>query len=518
VHFGSGAVSVLALQGRLGRSATASFERLTCGDRPGLVIVLAVQAALSLQLHNTAFEDEALYIYAGQQQIAHLLHGGVVYDTYSYLSGFPWFYPPIAGFLNNVGGLELARDFSLACLLATTLAAAAVARHLFGSRAALPSAVVFAIAGPVLFVGHLATYDALSLALIAGAAVVAVSPHRRRFLPAASIGGLLALAFLAKYVALVFAPSIAALAILCLPGSGWRLRPRLVTMVGIVTGAVALIAAVYGSLAVFAPQMSAAFIQGFVLTTLARGQLQVLTAPVTQILQSAALWQGPTLAIAIGGAFVALSRRRSIGLLLLATGLLPVAIQAYSHELTSLQKHVAFGIFFLSPLAGLAASAVIQAGSRLRTAGTNFVAAALVTVVLAGVGVRTAEALFSQWSDSSGIVDVLRTQARSGRGHYLAEESEVPRYYLSDVVSDWQWTGTFFFQYPTRSGQLLTGIDAYRAAIREGYFDIVALRYGPTADLDRQLYQVLRDTRLYTQIARVPVGPGHPDWFVWRRV
>jgi hypothetical protein len=517
VHLGSCAVSVLALQGRLGRSATASFERLTRGDRPGLVIVLAVQAALSLQLNNTAFQDEALYIYAGQQQIDHLLHGGVVYDNFfSYFSGFPWFYPPIAGVLNNVGGLALVRLFSLACLLATTLAAAAVARHLFGSRAALPSAVVFAIAGPVLFLGHFATYDALSLALIAGAAVVAVSPHRRRFLPALSIGGLLALAFLAKYVALLFAPSIAALAILCIPGSGWRLRPRLVTMVGIVTGAVALLAVVYGSLVVFAPAMFNAFIKGFVISTLARGQ--GLAVPVTKILEIAAGWQGPTLAIATVGAFVALSRRRPIGLLLLATGLLPVAAQAHSQQLTSLQKHVAFGIFFISPLAGLAASAVIQAGSRLRTAGTNFVAAALVTVVLAGVGMGTAEALFSQWSDSSAIVDVLRTQVRSGSGRYLVEESEVPRYYLSDIVSDWQWTGTFFFQYPTRSGQLLAGIDAYRAAIRDRYFDIVALRYGPTADLDRQLYQVLSDTRLYTLIDRVPVGPGQSDWFVWRRV
>lgn len=520
MHLGSCAVSVLALQGRLGRTATASVERVTRGDRPGLVIVLAVQAALSLQLNNTAFQDEALYIYAGQQQIDHLLHGGVLYDTFlqsifSYFSGFPLFYPPIAGVLNNVGGLALVRLFSLACLLATTLAAAAVARHLFGSRAALPSAVVFAIAGPVLFLGHFATYDALSLALIAGAAVVAVSPHRRRFLPALSIGGLLALACLAKYVALLFAPSIAALAILCLPGSGWRLRPRLVTMVGIVTGAVALLAVVCGSLAVFAPAMFDAFIKGFVITTLARGG--GLAAPVT-ILESAAGWQGPTLAIAIGGAFVALSRRRPIGLLLLATGPLPVAAQAYSHQLTSLHKHVAFGIFFLAPLAGLAASAVIQAGSRLRTAGTNFIAAALVTVVLAGVGLGTAEALFSGWSDSSAIVDVLRTQVRSGSGRYLVEEYEVPRYYLSDIVSDWQWTGPYFFQYPTRSGQLLTGIDAYRAAIRDRYFDIVALRYGPTADLDRQLYQVLKDTRLYILIARVPVGPGQRDWVVWRRV
>ncbi len=502
-------VSVLAVRDRPGRNLVAVLERLTRGDRSGLALILALEAALSIRLHNTAFQDEALYIYAGHQQIDHVLHGATLYDNYdAYFSGAPWFYPSIAGFLDTVGGLELVRLFSLACILATTLAAAQVARHLFGRSATLPSALIFALAGPVLFLSHFATFDALSLALLAGATVVAVSPRRRWFLPAVSIGGLIALAFLAKYVALLFAPSIIALALLRVPGDGWRLRRRLAAIVGIVAGAaIPLVAAVAAT--------SGHFIKGFVFSTLAR---HVTPSSAAQILEHAAGWQLPTLAIATAGTIVALARGRPVAALLLATGMLPVASQTFSHELTSLNKHIAFGIFFLAPLGGLAVSAALEAGRRRGAVGTTFVAVALAALVFAGVGVSTAKALYGDWSNSSRFVDVLRTQVRPGSGHYLVEESEVPRYYLRDTISPWQWTGTYFFGYKTRSGQYLTGPAAYRQALRDRYFALVALRYGPTATLDWQLSPELHNPRLYRLIARVPLGPGLSDWFVWRRV
>jgi hypothetical protein len=525
-------MSVVTLRGGVTRNALAGLERLTRSDRAGLGAVLAIQAALSLRLTNTAFEDEALYIYAGHQQIAHLLHGAVVYDNFSYLSGFPWFYPPIAGFLDGVGGLELVRLFSLACLLAATLAVAGIARQLFGSRTALPSAAVFALAGPVLFLSHLATYDALTIALLAGATLVAVSPHRGRFVPALLVGALLALAFLAKYVALLFAPSILVLALVRGAGSGPQVRARLTIVAGIGIGAVALLALVLVPLAIIAPEPMGEFVAGFIGSTLSRqGQVTVAT---TEILGRAALLQGPTLAIAAAGAVIAVTRRRHVGALLLATGLLPVAYHALSHELTSLHKHVAFGIVFLAPLAGLAAATMLDAvhrdprgGTSLMQKsprrkgaplGTSLVGVVLIAVLYAGIGMRTSAELFAEWSNSSNFVRALLTQVRPASGRYLVEESEVPRYYLSDIVSPWQWAGTFFFQYTTRSGVLLTGVDAYHAALRDRYFDLVALRYGPTAALDRDLYNDLRNPRLYALIARVPVGPGQSDWFIWRRV
>jgi hypothetical protein len=133
------------------------------------------------------------------------------------------------------------------------------------------------------------------------------------------------------------------------------------------------------------------------------------------------------------------------------------------------------------------------------------------------VGARTAKTLFHGWSDSSRLIEVLRTQVRPDSGRYLAEESEVPRYYLRGSIRGWQWTGTYFFQYKSRSGSLLSGADAYRAALGDRYFDLVVLRYGPTAALDWQLSSQLHDPQLYHLIAQVPLGPGSGYWYVWQR-
>ena len=54
----------------------------------------------------------------------------------------------------------------------------------------------------------------------------------------------------------------------------------------------------------------------------------------------------------------------------------------------------------------------------------------------------------------------------------------------------------------------------------DGYFDVVILRYGPTAELDHRIDGGLRNNRRYEQIAKLPYytmfGPG--DYWIWRRV
>ena len=56
-----------------------------------LLVVLAVQAALSLRLvwADTAFEDEATYLWAGHLEWAHWLHGAVIPPFAPYFSGAP---------------------------------------------------------------------------------------------------------------------------------------------------------------------------------------------------------------------------------------------------------------------------------------------------------------------------------------------------------------------------------------------------------------------------------------------
>ena len=59
-----------------------------------LVVILAAQATLSLRLiwTNTAFLDEATYLYAGHVELAHWLHGTAAPEYATYFSGAPVIY------------------------------------------------------------------------------------------------------------------------------------------------------------------------------------------------------------------------------------------------------------------------------------------------------------------------------------------------------------------------------------------------------------------------------------------
>ena len=157
-------------------------------------------------MHNTAFQDEALYLYAGRQIIHHWNGGPVPLDNYaSYFSGYPYLYPVIGGFLDLVGGLELARSFSLACMLGVTGIVYWITGKLFDRPAAIFASAAYASTGVVLFLGRLATYDALCLFLIALAAAFSVHVGMgKRPWSALAIGPVLVFAILAKYAALLF--------------------------------------------------------------------------------------------------------------------------------------------------------------------------------------------------------------------------------------------------------------------------------------------------------------------------
>lgn len=112
---------------------------------PGpLAAILAAQACLSLLLaaSNTAFEDEALYLWAGHVELAQWFQGahGVVSPFTRYLSGAPQIYPPLAALANSAGGLVGARILSLAFMLATTCLLWSAAHRLSGRRAAVIAA------------------------------------------------------------------------------------------------------------------------------------------------------------------------------------------------------------------------------------------------------------------------------------------------------------------------------------------------------------------------------------------
>src|SRR5213080_66249 len=118
------------------RSARTVRARIP-GNWP-LLAILAVQTILSFRLigADTAFQDEALYLWAGHLEWARVLHGTPIPPFPSYFSGAPVIYPPLAALADSAGGLAAARILSLVFMLGATALLWAAARLLSGRRAA----------------------------------------------------------------------------------------------------------------------------------------------------------------------------------------------------------------------------------------------------------------------------------------------------------------------------------------------------------------------------------------------
>src|ERR1700751_5006651 len=220
-----------ATQVNAGTHTASRTRRASRLRRPGnwpLLVVLAVQAALSLRLvgANTAFQDEALYLWAGHLEWARVLHGTPIPPFPSYFSGAPVIYPPVAALADSIGGLAGARVLSLVFMLGSTTLLWAIAGRLFGRRAAFFAAALFAVLGPSLQLGAFATYDAMALFLLALASWLVVRAGDRQDATVWMIGAgiTLAVATATAYSSAIFDPVVVLLALaIAFPRPGGKL-------------------------------------------------------------------------------------------------------------------------------------------------------------------------------------------------------------------------------------------------------------------------------------------------------
>lgn len=485
-----------------------------------ILLVLVAQAALTLSLRNTAFQDEALYIYAGHRELLQWMHGTSTYDNYaSYFSGAPFFYPVLAGLMDAAGGLWAVRALSLLFMLGATWCLYRTTRTWFGAATGVLAAVVFGLSAPVLFMGGLATYDALALFCLSAALLLVTRRYgswRGALLGVVCAAVAIDASMTAKYASALFVPSLFALALLAgIQRHGWLRGIATTALLGVLTlgGAFAVVRSSHG------------LWTGIRTTT---SQRALGADSVHLVLGHSLRWIGLPLALAlVGGVLLVLGghhderdvepgtgSRAVLALGLLATGLLVPVHQAQLHTAVSLQKHVGFGLLFVAPLAGVALRWLLRTRVFWRAGVTGVLALAL-----GGTALISARSLYREWPNSNELVQVLRDQVRPVTGHYLAEEPEVPRYYLRDLVQPYQWTGTYFFEYDARNGQHLVGVPAYKQAIAERYFDVVVLRYGPTAGLDHEIDTDLVAGKGYHLIARPQANSsfGQAHWWVWQR-
>ncbi|MFF7642182.1 glycosyltransferase family 39 protein [Streptomyces canus] len=479
-----------------------------------LLCILLVQAGLSLRLTGTAFQDEALYIASGHYELANLLHGTKLpVDFAAYFSGHPKLYPVLAGAVDSQFGLAGVRVVSLLFMLGATTLLYSLTRRLFNLRAALGAAALFSVLQSTMVLGNFATYDAAAIFLLGLSAWAVVRTDRMKAMAVLLAAPPAALAFGVKYASGLYLPTLVVLAVI----TAHRHRGVRALGRGVLLGTG--IAVLLGIGSWFSGPLG-----GISSTTTDRAKG---TDTAATMLQHSAEWGGLVFLAALGGtiAYVLRARmgempwiggetsgrwrRAALGLLLTGTALLAPAYQIHLHTEISLYKHVGFGLFFAAPLAGLGMARLVGPHFRHPQLGI------LLYVVTLVFGMVQAQRAYS-FPDSTQMTSYLRTVV-DRKGTYLAEEQEVPAYYLRDRTNWTQWQNSYFMDYRGRDGKQYTGPDAFRQAVRDGKFDAIVMHGNVSPVTYEAVKEGLKNNSHYRLAAVFPytTSSGDHAYRIW---
>jgi len=478
---------------------------------------------LSLRLvrADTAFQDEAAYLWAGHLQWAHWLHGTPLPPFPAYFSGAPVIYPPLAAVADSLGGLAAARILSLAFMLGATVLLWGVAGRLFGRRAAFFAAALFAVLGPTLHLGTFATYDAMAVFLVALAAWLVVRAGESQDVTGwmLAAGAALALANAAAYSSALFDPIVILLALLTAfpkPGgkaAAWRCVTLLATVSGLLTAGLLI--------------GRGSYITGIGQTTLARA-----AGPDSALAVLADAWSWFGVIVVLAGFGIVASWANRDGrvqtwmlAVLTSAALLGPLEQARLHTVASLNKHVGLGAWFAAIVAGYAVDKLVAAAPTSRTRVFTCGACVVALVFPVSLGASQSRVFASDWPNSASFTTIFRPMADHSTGHLLVEDPSIAEYYLPAGTRWQRWSSTRNIVLPsgasTAGHAIAAGVTGagnpavFAEFITAGYFSYVALNFADTTDLDHHIADELRASHHYRIIQVVPYGPKG-TYVIWR--
>jgi hypothetical protein len=505
---------------RRGGAGPRPWRRLAADPWP-LLGILAAQAVLSVRLFwtNTAFQDEALYLWSGHLEWAHWLHGARLPTSFpTFLSGAPVIYPPLGAIADSAGGLAAARALSLCFMLGATVLLSGVTRRIFTRRAALFAAALFAGTGSVQFLGALATYDAMALFLLAlatwlGVRAAAARPAAR-YLLLTGTAVALAVADAAKYAAMLFDPVVVVVTMAFI----WQRHGRRSAVTAAAVTVVAAGILIGAALLAGGPS----YLHGIAFTTFSR---QKGTVPAPGILFVSGKWVGAVAGLAVVGA-AALTVTENLPAKVLAWSLaiavfLAPAEQARIHVITSLFKHVAYGAWFGCVIAGYGIAA-LAAAVPLAKVKAALRASAAAVLVFAVPGVVLASFHFSGWPTVTPLITALRTRLPSAKGPMLMDNSSVEDYYLGSSLNWRAVTSNYYFAYgdPRTGAYIARPAAAYAAAVQNRYFSLIALVYSPeSAGYDQAIRAAIERYGGYRLVSDIPYRTSADSGYfmVWLR-
>ncbi|HEX9066463.1 MAG TPA: glycosyltransferase family 39 protein [Streptosporangiaceae bacterium] len=336
--------------------------------------ILAAQATLTLpwMWRTGAYSDEALYLTVARQGWKALLGAAPNFP------GLPVIYPPVAGFLDSIGGTIAARIPSLLFMLGATALVYHMGDRMFGRMSGVLAALLFAVCGIIVHLGAAATFDPMALFLLVLALHAAVRMRD------GGIGWLvlcplaLAAANATKYATTAWDPLIIGTIVLY----GWS-KGRLQSLFLAVS--VAVSTAMIDAAVLMLGGTNLAY--GVVDSLIRRSPQAGLSSSALSVLAHALLMTGLIVLIALAGIWVSVVKRMPatatafLCLLVLGAVLVPVD-QARLHQITSLDENMGFGLPFAALAAGYALGAWRQWLGRQRHWGKIVATTAAVVTVI----------------------------------------------------------------------------------------------------------------------------------------
>ena len=396
-----------------------------------MIAICVIQAALSLTLvwSNTAFGDEAEYLWAGRLEWLHWLHGRPVPRYFPLFSGSPIVYPPVGALANSIGGLAGARILSLGFMLGATILLYLTAARLIGRTGAIIAAALWAVSESAIRLAF-ATFDPLSVLLTALSAWLIVQAgyrrHRNWFIAAAAAA--LAVANVSAYSGIVIDPVVIAFAFLVwLPRIGVR---QASCGMAWLSGGLILIFSILMALS-----RSWSGLMSTVISRKISDHQSLLLA-----LNNIWAYSGFIIILAIIGAVYASSVENPcnatlVVLLSCAVFVVPAA-QLYNQTAWSLDKHLAYGIWFAVIAAGYGCSRFIRwlPGVRSRLA----VACCIIALIYPTLASwKSAWTVYHGWADARSFITAFTPVVAESHGFiYTSGQNRIAEYYTSQG-RDW---------------------------------------------------------------------------------
>jgi hypothetical protein len=445
----------------------------------GWVLLLILAGAWFLRAHDpnysSAFMDESVYVVYGRMFLSG--HFEAPLDQPLRFS-FGWYlWPALAATADRIGGIAGVRELAAILGTLTVLAVFGMARRVFSPATGLASAAIFALLGPAVLACRIATRDSGAICFFAVGLWLYVrawqKQERSTWLAAAAC---LFAAFLCKYLVAIFFPFLALLTLM----KGRRAVAFCAVPLTLLCGSYYLwhasdlaallsYARAYGSLKASGGEAWKIYFTG-------RADFWVL------LLLSLGAWRGKP------G-----SPKGAVLLLWLGGALLPL-FQWYSRADYDYWKHVNYSLVFLTPLAAEGLLRMVRglAGRSFKAGGCA--AVGVLALALGWNGKAWQIDRFVFWPNVGPMVAFFDGRL-TGENRVLIDDS-VLRYYLHPQLKQWRMTDPFYFRYGEKTEEA-----AYSAAIRDGYFDYIALDGGMGDEARRMHAAILPNLRSHYRLA-----------------